>query len=422
MSNKKVNRRSFLGAAGLGAGAALVAAPSAVGRAGRGANDTIRVGVLGPGGRGSFLMKECIEEGKQHNARVTAVCDIWSMRRDAASTTLNKAYGSAPKVYTKMEEFLADPDIDAVIIATADHQHGKMLKAAVEAGKDVYCEKPMANVMEEAVAALDAVTRSKRVVQIGTQRRSWPHFRLAMKKMQQGVLGDIAKVEINANQYSPYRWARKDSDLAQVKESDLDWKAFLYGKPDRPFDPRIFRSFRLFRDFSSGIIDQWLSHHIDAVHMLTGEQYPRSAVAHGGIYRYRDYRENPDTLHILLEYGEGPKKFLVSYAVCFINSTGHNFTILGSRGSLECEYMWRWSGDGIQAQDRIYTEDYWDPPANLSHMANWLDCVRRRDVKGVYCPAEAGYGHSVACVLATEAYWSGQRKVFNPTSKAIQTG
>ena len=421
MGKNSWKRREFLGAAGLGA-AAVAASPAAVGRAGRGANDTIRVGILGPGGRGTQDMNDCIEHGRQYNARVTAICDIWNERRDAASTRLKNVYGTAPKVYRRMEDLLADRDIDAVIIGTADHQHGQMLKAVVEAGKDAYCEKPMANVMAEAVAALEAVKRTGKVVQIGTQRRSWPHYREAARKMQKGIIGDILRVQIIQNEYSPYRWARKDSELAALKESDVDWKAFLLGKPDRPFDPRIYRSFRLFKDFSSGIIDQRLSHAIDTVHMLTGESYPRSAVAHGGIYRFHDYRENPDTLEVLLEYGDGNKKFLCSYAVCLANGTGKTFAILGSRGSLEVEFTWRWSGEGIKSQDRIYTEDYWDPPAALHHMANWLDCVRRRDSAGLYCGADAGYGHSVACILATDAYWSGCRKTFDPVKNSIQTG
>jgi predicted dehydrogenase len=421
MGSNGWKRREFLGTAGLGA-AAAAASPAAVGRAGRGANDTIRVGVLGPGGRGTQDMNDCMQWGTQYNARVTAVCDIWSQRRDAAAARVKSVYGTEPKVYRRMEDLLADRDVDAVIIGTADHQHGQMLKATVEAGKDAYCEKPMANVMEEAVAALDAVKRTGKIVQIGTQRRSWPHYRMALRKMKQGMIGDIVHVQIIQNEHGNYNWAKKESDLAQCRESDLDWKAFLLGKPDRPFDPRIYRSFRLFKDFSSGIIDQWVSHMIDAVHMLTGESYPRSAVAHGGIYWYHDYRENPDSLQVVFEYGEGAKKFLCTYGVCLANGTGKTFAILGTRGSLEVEYVWRWSGEGIKSQDRIYNDEAWDPALTQHHMANWLDAVRKQDGAGLYCNADAGYGHSVACILATDAYWSGCRKTFDPVRKSIQTG
>jgi predicted dehydrogenase len=373
-------------------------------------------------------MRECIEFGRKHGAKVTAVCDIWNLRRDMARDRLKDLSGSEPKVYKNIEALLNDKEIDAVIIATADHQHAKMLKMAVEAGKDVYCEKPMANVLEEANAALDAVKKSEQIVQIGTQRRSFAKYRQAQKIMRGNPLGEIVKVEMISNAYSPYRWAARETDLASLKQSDVDWPAFLMGKQSRPFDPRIYRSFRLFRDFSSGIIDQWMTHMIDAVHMLTGERYPTSAVAQGGIYAFHDYRENPDTISVALEYGEAKqtqtpnKKHLVTYSVSLANEFGSSSRIMGRRGTLEFERTWRISGEGVNAKDRIpKAEEIADDPEAIHHMANWLDCVRRRDSQGLYCPVEAGYGHSIACIMSTDALWSGRRTRFNPKDRSIQT-
>ena len=116
-----------------------------------------------------------------------------------------------------------------------------------------------------------------------------------MDLVRQGLIGDVVKVDVIWNAYSPYRWAKKAEDLSSLSESDVDWKAFLMNKPYRPFDAKIYRSFRLFREFSSAIIDQWMTHGIDVVHMLTGAPYPVSAVAEGALLRWRDYRENPDT-------------------------------------------------------------------------------------------------------------------------------
>jgi len=326
-------------------------------------------------------------------------------------------------MYSHIEPLLEDKEIDAVIIATADHQHAKMLRMAVDAGKDVYCEKPMANVLEEANDALDAVQKSNRIVQIGTQRRSDPKYRQAADMLRQNALGDIVKVDIIRNAFSPYRWAKSDKELASLKESDVDWNAFLMGKPSRPFDPRIYRSFRLFREFSSGIIDQWMSHGIDAVHMLTGRQYPTSAVAHGGIYKYHDYRENPDTVQVALEYGQDAEGFLATYGVTLINGAGSVWQVLGRRGTLEVEDPWRISGDGIKSGERIReAQEIPDAPGVLHHMANWLDCVRRQDPRGIHCPAEAGYGHSVACIISTEALWSGQRTVFDSQRRTFRHG
>src|SRR5215472_11713988 len=214
----------------------------------RNPNDMIRVGIVGPGGRGTALLKECIEYGSTYNARLVAACDIWKQRLDAAAKRLHEAYGTEPKVYNRLDAMLGDRDLDAVIIATPDHQHAKMLKAVVESGKDAYCEKPMGNVLSETNDALDAVRRTGRIVQLVTQRRSYPQFRAAARTLQSGRIGDIIKVDQIFNDYSPYRWATKPEELQSLKESDTNWREFLYGKPYRPFDPRIYRSFRLFRD------------------------------------------------------------------------------------------------------------------------------------------------------------------------------
>ena len=368
-------------------------------------------------------MRQCTEFGPEYGAKVTAVCDIWNLRRDTARDWLKENSGYEPKVYRNIEALLEDKDIDAVIIATADHQHGRMLRMAVEAGKDVYCEKPMANDLEDANAALDAVKKSGQIVQIGTQRRSNPRYLQAQKIMRDEPVGEIVKVELIANAYTPYRWAKSRKDLASITKNDVDWPAFLMGKPSRPFDARIYRSYRLFREFSSGIIDQWMTHAIDAVHMLTGEKFPTRAVAHGGVYEYHDYRENPDTIQVALEYGQGKQKHLVTYGVSLANGSGSSCRIMGTRGTLEYEHEWRISGDGVRSGDRITTtQAIPDDPSAVHHMANWLDCIRRRDAQGIYCPVEAGYGHSIACIMSADALWSGCRTEFDPRNRTMQSG
>ncbi len=156
-----------------------------------------------------------------------------------------------------------------------DHAHAQQLVLSLQAGKHVYCEKPFANVLEEANAALDAYRKSDKVVTIGTQRRSDPRYLAAADLVRSGVLGPIVQVDMVSNAYSPFRW-RRDGDVKSLKECDVDWKAFLMGRPLRPFDPRQYLEFRLFHDFSTGIIDQWMTHMIDAAHLLTGATFPKS--------------------------------------------------------------------------------------------------------------------------------------------------
>ena len=422
MEQLQMNRRRFLGASSAAGLTLATAEQTDAGQSGS-ASDVIQVGVIGPGGRGTEVMKECIEFGSRYGARVTAVCDIWKLRLEAAAKLVSESYGARPRSYRRFEELLADQEIDAVIIATPDHQHAKMLKAAVESGKDVYCEKPMGNVLSETNAALAAVEASDRIVQIGTQRRSYPRYRSAIDIMKEGRIGDIVKADVIWNIYSPYRWARKQEDLDSLKESDVDWEAFLMGKPYRPFDPKIYRSFRLFRDFSSAIIDQWMTHGVDVIHMLTAEPYPTSVVAHGGLYHFHDYRENPDNVQVVLEYGHGAKKFLASYSTCLNNAAGSATRVLGTLGTLEVENVWRVSGEGSEHPNAFGgEEEIPEKPGTLHHMANWLDAVRRRDPDALYAPVEAGYGHSVACIMATDALWSGRRKSFDPATRQIQDG
>jgi predicted dehydrogenase len=428
MSQSSINRRSFLShSAGAGAGLALAGFP-AIAKS-RDVNGQIRVGIAGPGGRGRGIMREFFEHNQRFNARLTAVCDVWNDAREQAKALTEERQGTTPKVYRHHEQIVNDPEIDALIIATPDHAHAQILEMAAQAGKDAYCEKPMGNVLSETNAALDAVKKSGSIVQIGTQRRSSPKYRQAAKMIADGIIGDVVKVDLYWSWYSPYRWAKKDKDLAKIKEGDVDWNTWLMGRPYRPFDPRIFRCFRLFKDFSSGIIDQWMSHGIDLAHMLSGVTYPSSVVAHGGIYQWKDYRENPDTQEITLEYRKGDRKFLTVYSTNWINGYGSGTRVHGTLGSFKGEAIshrdndWYFSGKGVKADGRVADKvPVEGDPGETDHMANWLDAVRSRDSKRLYAPVEAGYGHSIACIMATDSYWSGKRMVFDPEKRTIQAG
>ena len=255
----EIGRRTFLqaGAAALGASALSY---------GRiiGSNDRISLGHVGMGQRGREVASVVGDLRHDHNVDLTAVCDLWKVNRERAAATAEHVYDRAPRSFQYLEDLLALKDVDAVIISTADFQHAPMLKMAVEAGKDVYVEKPMANDLEEAKAARDAVRSRNLVVQIGTQHRSEPYQIAAKESIARGVLGDVSKVEIVWNYHGP-RW-RGRPEVAEIREEDTDWKRWLLSKPYRPFDPRAYFEFRLYSDFSSGIPDQWMSHGIDLVH------------------------------------------------------------------------------------------------------------------------------------------------------------
>ena len=299
-NDNKLDRRSFINqTAGVVASSAFASSALSYDRI-LGANDRIALGHIGIGNRGSGLHMMASSLKDKYNVETVAVCDLWKNNRERAAANSERYFGRAPRAVQHLEELLALKDVDAVMIATPEHSHSPMLKAAVEAGKDAYCEKPMGNVLEEVKAARDAVKQSARVVQIGTQHRSEPYQLAAREVLRSGVLGDVSKYEIVWNYNGP-RW-RGRPEVKQIREEDTDWKKWLMTKPDRPFDPQLYFEFRLYKEFSSGIPDQWMSHGIDLVHFFMNDQPPRSVVAHGGVYAWHDGRENPDTFQALVEY------------------------------------------------------------------------------------------------------------------------
>ncbi len=428
----KLNRRSFLNrAAGIVAGSAL--GTTALSYASiAGANDRISLGHIGVGSRGSGLDLIASRLKTRFNVEMTAVCDLWKNNRERAVVANNRYYGRSPRAFQHMEDLLALKDVDAVLISTPEHSHSPVLKAAAEAGKDAYCEKPMGNVLEEVKAARDAVKQRKLVVQIGTQHRSEPYQLATREVVRSGVLGEVSKYELVWNYNGP-RW-RGRPQVKQIREEDTDWKKWLMTKPYRPFDPRLYFEFRLYKDFSGGIADQWMSHGIDLVHFFLNEQAPRSVVAHGGIFAWHDGRENPDTFHALVEY----PKFLASFSTSFGNDSDSFSRIMGKKATLvniggEGSPRWKVVEEKgnhednplIQRAERWVTLPGEDKPGpinigddDLSHMTNWFECLRGRNQR-TNATVDHGFMHSVACIMAAESYWRGIRLYYDAQKEKI---
>jgi predicted dehydrogenase len=437
MSNAKstMSRKTFLttSAALLAGGAASASTPLSYSRI-AGANDRISLCHIGNGSRGRDLDLIASQLKISHNVEMTTVCDLWSVNRDKAAATNTKYYGRAPRAFQYVEEALALKDVDAVIISTPEHSHSPLLKMAVEAGKDAYVEKPMGNVLDEVKGARDAAVANNRIVQVGTQHRSEPYPTAAHKLVQTGVLGDVSKVEVVWNYHGP-RW-RGRPETKMIREQDTDWRKWLLTKHYRPFDPQVYCEFRLYTEFSSGIPDQWMSHGIDLVHWFMGDNFPRSVVANGGILAWHDGRQNPDTFQALLEY---PKGFLVSYSTSFGNDAPSFTRYMGKKATLT-----NIGGEGSPryelAEEKGNHEDDPDidkqrpskyvllpgqtalPPTGIDdlsteHMANWFECLRSRQQP--HCTVHNGFSHSVACIMAAQSYWSGNKLYWNAVSETI---
>jgi predicted dehydrogenase len=430
----RIGRRTFIGQSGRLAGGAALATTAASYARILGANDRIALGHVGIGNRGRELDRIAGGLKDAHNVEMTAVCDLWTVNRERAVEASAKLFGRSPRACRNIEELLALKDVDAVLISTPEHSHSPLLKTVVEAGKDAYVEKPMGNVLDEAKAARNAVLANHRIVQVGTQHRSEPHPRAAWELVQSGALGEVSKVEVEWNYHGP-RW-RGRPEVAQIREQDTDWRRWLLTKPYRPFDPRVYFEFRLYREFSSGIPDQWMSHGIDLVHWFMGERFPLSVVAHGGVFAWPDGRENPDTFEALLEY---PKGFLVSYSTSFGNDApgftrymGKKATLINIGGEGSPRYQLVEEKGNHESSPRVDAEraskfvllpdETEIPPMSIDdlsreHMANWFECLRTRTPP--HATVEDGLAHSVACTMAAQSYWSGKRLYWDPAREEI---
>src|SRR5580700_278105 len=462
-----IDRRAFL----KGAGGLMVAAGMEARSYARilGANDRIRLAQLGCGDRSQGHVHMVQLAAKKVPVEMVAVCDIWTLAREHRAAQVKKAFNLEPQTYKYSEEMLGRKDIDGVMIATGDFQHAKLCIDVVQSGKDCYVEKPFANVLAEAKQARDVVKASRQVVQMGTQHRSQPYPLAVRDMIRAGRIGKIVHIEQEWN-VNEERWRfvgvdtgisserLKDEKLewkswlygrkSQLREEDTDWKRWLLGKADRPFDPHLYLEFRLYKDFSSGIFDQLLSHGCDLVHLWTEETYPSSVVANGGAFIWKDRRENPDTCVAAVTY---PKGFLYPYKTTFRNSYRSFSRIQGRDGTIE-----NYGGEG--ASLFVITEeggrkefDPWEsgpvytkapnagpsndaaeslripgePPPNslgpddddVFHLVDWLAAMQAR--KEPNATVDHGFSHSIVCIMAAQSYWTGKRLYWDSRSEEI---
>lgn len=434
-----------MGVAGLAVGSTLNMSAKSYANI-MGANDRIRVGVLGFSNRfKDSLGKSFLKYAKEMNFELYTICDIWSRRRDEGQAWYNKQTGETIRTARNTDELWTQKP-DAVIISTADFQHALLTAEAVKAGCHVYVEKPFAETMDDANYALKAAKEANKVIQVGSQRRSGVNYQAAYDYIRSGKFGKIIAVEMTWNVNQPGRW-RLPQLTKEIREQDTDWKRFLMNRPYEPWDPRKYLEYRLFWPYSSGIPGQWMAHQIDTVHWFSGLQYPRSAVANGGIYMWNDGRTNYDTVTAVLDYGDSKEKvpgngFQVIYSSRQNNSSGGtkewyfsnggkldlDTNVVSSEGGLTERYA---AEMGMKPfllepfelpQTKVETgSNTGSDPLTNAHMKNWMDCVRANNLK-TNAPVEAGYSHSIADIMVTAALRTGQRATFDETTKQVMAG
>ena len=395
-------RREFVKQAALGTVALAALSPARA----FGANDRVRVGMIGVGGRGQELLKQVQQVP---NAQLVAIADIYSLHRDQA-----KQMAPGIDVLDDYLRLLERKDIDAVIVASPLHIHELHFVDVLAAGKDLYSEKTMTWSIAEAEECLAAAKKSDRVVQIGLQHESSGSLADARDWLKQGIVGNVTQVESWMSRNTPHgqgQWVR--SIPADCNAQNVNWKAFLNGRPDHGFDANKFINWRLFWEFSGGNVTENMVHQIAWIMTALDLPVPDSAYMSGGVFSEKDGREVPDTIAVTLNF---PGKVVTWQSTFSNNHFGLGERILGSDGSIE--HLWGTNdmvtGRSVQSV-RYYPEKVNRPNGatlagesqNQDHMANWIDCVRTR--KTPNAPVEIGYRSAVAAHMANISYRQKQR-------------
>ncbi len=411
-----------------------------------GANDRVRVGVVGFSDRHKSSHVPCfLDHYKELNFDIVAVSDIWNKRRDEGVATWKDKLGHDIVGCRNNEEMYDKKLVDAVFISTADFQHALHTIEAVKAGCDAYVEKPFAESMEDNRAAMKVVKANNKIVQIGSQRRSGANYHAANEFIRSGKFGPITMVELTWNVNQPGRW-RRPQLVAQIKEEDTDWKRYLMNRPYEKWDPRKYLEYRLFWPYSSGLPGQWMSHQIDTVHWFSGLPHPRSVVANGGIYMWKDGRRNWDTITAVFEYGplnDSSSGFQVTFASRMHNgderpaemyySNGGELNLITNKvspaGGLRKNFA---EAMGMQpnllpeydlvkdAPKVVASANTGGDALTSAHVRNWMECVRSR--KQPNAPVEAGYSHSIANIMTTAASHSGMKATFDEKTQEVMVG
>lgn len=455
--------------------------------AGKKKGDLIRVGIIGYGGRGEnviraagFAHPDWIEQKKTAeketgetslkdfilqedlNIAIAGVCDAFDIRADrciAASENEIRAGGGkklpAAEKFRDYREMLDSPDIDAVIIATPEHQHARMVIDAVNSGKHVYCEKPMTKTFEEITLVEDAVRKSGMVYQLGHQNRQVESHIKAREMIGKNILGRITLIETTTNRNN-LNGAWVMSIHKDAGPENIDWNAFLFDAPRRPFSLERFFRWRCWYDYGNGLAGDLLSHEYDAVNQIMELGIPKSAAASGGIYYYKDGREVPDVFNVTFEYPD--RELTLIYSATLANGRDRGMVFMGHDASMEVGggvtvtadpestrykqkieskiidpslplFAYTPGSEGFDAvtsatakyfasKGLMYTyRDGKRVDATHLHIREWLDCIRNGGTPS--CGIDQAIEEGVTCQMATISYLTGRTVEWDAVNRRI---
>lgn len=416
LSPTGLNRRRFLRTTAL-AGAVPFILPAALRAADSAPSNRINLGYIGVGKQGHGLLRAALP---RTDVQVLAICDVDQKRRQLALDEVAKQYGSANSVtgYSDFRELLARPDIDAVVIATPDHWHALVAIAAAQAGKDIYCEKPMAHTVHEGRAMVNAVRAHGRIFQVGSMQRSMPEFRAACELIRNHVLGTISRVEVSV------AGPPKFCDLpAETPEPGLNWDLWLGPAPERPYNsilsprgmPKGYPAWRHYREYGGGGVCDWGAHHFDIVQWAFGydtsgptQFFPAAdpAADHGVRWQY------PNGVEVIHEKGNG----IVFY--------GEKGRLLVNRGKFQLFF-----GDQLKSGvmddyspllKELLPSDAVRLYRSTNHLTDWVKSIHSRKLP--ICDVETGHRSATICNLVNQVYFNHQPIQWDPATEQFTGG
>jgi predicted dehydrogenase len=447
----------------------------------------IRIGIIGFGNRATshanalgYMHPDDVESHKRMdtlkdwllqenlNVALTGICDVFDLHAErgleTARNTLHPGVGQAVdlpvKRYQTYQEMIDDKDIDAVMIAAPDHHHAAITIAAAKAGKHVYCEKSPAHDEVELSEMYSAVKNSNIVYQLGHQVHQNAVFQRAKEIIDREILGKITLIETTTNRNSADgAWIRNLDENGNPKpgnEKSIDWNQWLGNAPKVPFSLDRFYNWTKFFDYDTGLIGQLFTHEYDAVNQLLKIGIPKSVVASGGIYYWKDNRDIPDVLNCVFEYPE--RELTLLYSACLANSRSRGRIFMGNHASMELgntitiiadegaarynkhiekgviitsEPMvsFNQSSEEVDvvtsatakyyASRGLTTTNFKGRNADVTylHIREWINCIRNREIPS--CNIELAFEEGITCIMAHKAYVEKRRVEWDSVNKRI---
>lgn len=400
----ETTRRDFLRTTGV-VGITLVAGP-AFGRV-LGANERINFGVIGPGGRGTSLLRDLVDRSKnEEDVKVPAACDIYEPRKERARSICGG------DIYHDYRDLLARNDLDAVVIATPDHWHAQMTLDALKAGKHVYCEKPMTHTWEQAKKIANTVEHTGLVMQVGTQHTSQGQFWTGRELVGKGMLGKILWAQAGYSRNSTGGEWNYGIDR-NASPDNLDWKRWLGPAPKRKFSKERYFRWRKYWDYSGGIATDLFYHKLAPITIAIGPRFPIRVSAGGGIYVQKD-REVPDTFFMTIDYA-GEYTVVLSSSMANRQGVpdvirGHEATMYFHGGNVEVRPEKEFA-DKFKQEHK--TDGLRVPSKEVSgHMDNFIRAVRGQEK--CHCDASVGYKVMTAIALGVTSFKKNKMMHFDP--------